>query len=102
MLRASGPKIAFPPGLKGGIPCEEREIDGPVELGLHDCMTSRERWTLALWLAGIAAAVWAVIRFGLELVMAAPGIGGTLLIASPARCLFQRAWALNAEHSNNG
>ncbi|MET7458055.1 hypothetical protein ABZT03_40675, partial [Streptomyces sp. NPDC005574] len=23
-LRASGPRIAFPPGLKAGIPCEEQ------------------------------------------------------------------------------
>ncbi|WP_269144823.1 GNAT family N-acetyltransferase, partial [Streptomyces luteolifulvus] len=26
-LRASGPKIAFPPGLKAGIPCEEQRMD---------------------------------------------------------------------------
>lgn len=74
-------------------------MDAQVELGFHDCMTSRERWTLALWLAGIAVAVWAVIRFGLEPVTAALGIGGTLLIASPARSLFQRTWAWNAEPS---
>lgn len=54
---------------------------------------------MALWLAGIAVAVWAVIRFGLEPVTAALGIGGTLLIASPARSLVQRTWAWNAERS---
>ncbi|MFF2519907.1 hypothetical protein, partial [Streptomyces sp. NPDC058086] len=25
-LRASGPRIAFPPGLKTGIPCEEQGV----------------------------------------------------------------------------
>ncbi|MFJ9713997.1 hypothetical protein, partial [Streptomyces sp. NPDC101234] len=26
-LRASGPRIAFPPGLKAGIPCEDQGMD---------------------------------------------------------------------------
>ncbi|WP_225321087.1 hypothetical protein, partial [Streptomyces luteolifulvus] len=31
-LRASGPKIAFPPGLKAGIPCEEQRMVGTISL----------------------------------------------------------------------
>ncbi|MET8246635.1 hypothetical protein ABZV31_20795 [Streptomyces sp. NPDC005202] len=48
-------------------------------------MTNRERGALALWLTGVAVAVWAVVRFGFEPVTAALGVGGVVLAASPAR-----------------
>ncbi|MFE2192568.1 hypothetical protein ACFXAQ_17325, partial [Streptomyces olivaceus] len=63
-------------------------------------MTKRERWALALWLSGGVVVVWAVVHFGFEPVTAALGIGGTLLVASPARTAIARTWAWNAERSD--
>ncbi|NBE55162.1 NACHT domain-containing protein [Streptomyces boluensis] len=62
-------------------------------------MTTRERVILALWLAGGAVAVWAVIHFGFEPVTAVLGIGGTLLVTFPAKAALARTWAWNAERS---
>ncbi|WP_406457937.1 hypothetical protein OG782_34790 [Streptomyces sp. NBC_00876] len=41
--------------------------------------------------------VWAVLQFGFEPVTAALGIGGTILVASPAKAIIGRTWAWNAE-----
>lgn len=62
-------------------------------------MTTRERVILALWLAGGAAAVWAVVHFGFEPVTAVLGIGGTLLVTFPAKTALARTWAWSAERS---
>ncbi|WP_145767619.1 NACHT domain-containing protein [Streptomyces brevispora] len=62
-------------------------------------MTNRERWILALWLTGVGVVVWAVVQFGFEPVTAALGIGGTILVASPAKAIIRRTWAWNAEPS---
>ncbi|MDI3407556.1 NACHT domain-containing protein [Streptomyces cavernicola] len=100
MLRRSGPaRVGICQAALRLSVIDRHPIDDTTELGFHAVMTNRERGVLALWLTGCAVAVGAVIHFGFEPVTAVLGIGGVLLVASPAKSFLTRTWAWNAEPS---